>query len=428
MISPSPRASASTSEKIVPVPELEVQPEEVGLSSERLSRVDGLLRRYVDSGRLPGATVVVCRRSKVADSFSYGMRDVASRTPMHPDTIVRLFSMTKPVTAVAAMMLYEEGAFDLLDPVSSFIPSFANTRVWAGGNREAPLLEPQHTPMAIWNLFTHTSGLTYGFALDHPVDALYRRAGFKLATMIDLGLAEACDVIAGLPLLFQPGTEWNYSVSSDVLGRIVEVVSGKTLDAFFKERIFDPLGMTDTSFFVRPSDLGRLATLYIPQRGTGLASPLPLSRPERLMNPPRFLSGGGGLYGTAGDYVRFTKMLSNGGELDGVRLLAPGTLEFMTKNHLPGGAGLTEIGRRSLPDLIQPGTGFGLGFAVVTDPVAAKMPGPAGTYYWGGAASTAFFVDPVDETTVVFLTQLLPSSTYPIRRQLRQLLTQSIVD
>src|ERR1700722_4223518 len=180
---------------------------------------------------------------------------------MRPDTIVRLFSMTKPVTAVAAMMLYEEGAFDLLDPVSSLIPSFVRTLVWAGGNREAPVLEPQHAPMAIWHLLTHTSGLTYSFALDHPVDSLYRRAGFKLAMTIDLDLAEACDLLAGLPLLFQPGTAWNYSVSTDGLGRIVEIVSGKPLDVFFKERIFDPLGMVDTAFKVDPADLGRLATL-----------------------------------------------------------------------------------------------------------------------------------------------------------------------
>jgi CubicO group peptidase (beta-lactamase class C family) len=408
--------------------DLEVEPAEVGLDAERLGHVDALLRRYVDSGRLPGALVAVCRRSRIAHLYSYGMRDVASHSPMKPDTIVRLYSMTKPVTSVAAMMLYEEGAFDLLDPVSSLIPSFADTRVWAGGNREAPVLEPQHTPMAIWNLLTHTSGLTYSFALDHPVDALYRRAGFKLAPTIDLGLGEACDLLASLPLLFQPGTEWNYSVSTDVLGRIVEIVSGKSLDVFFKERIFEPLGMVDTDFKVAQANLSRLATLYIPAPGSGLASPLPFGRPERLTNNPRFLSGGGGLFGTAGDYVRFTNMLLNRGLLDGRRLLVPKTLELMTKNHLPGGALLTDIGRRSLPDLIQPGTGFGLGFAVLTDPVAAKVPGSAGTYYWGGAASTAFFVDPHDDLSVVFLTQLLPSSTYPIRRQLRQLVGQAVLD
>ncbi len=408
--------------------DLEVEPAEVGLDAQRLGHVDALLRRYVDSGRLPGTLVAVCRRSKIAHVYSYGMRDVASQTPMRPDTIVRLFSMTKPVTAVAAMMLYEEGAFDLLDPVASLIPSFARTLVWAGGNREAPVLEPQHAPMAIWHLLTHTSGLTYSFALDHPVDSLYRRAGFKLAMTIDLDLAEACDLLAGLPLLFQPGTEWNYSVSTDVLGRIVEIVSGKPLDVFLKERIFDPLGMVDTAFKVEPADLGRLATLYVPAPGTGarFASPVrtagsPDQQSEVPIRRRRALRDRRGLRPVHEDALERRRAR---------RLAITRTQDSRVddQDHLPGGALLTDIGRRSLPDLIQPGTGFGLGFAVLTDPVAAKLPGSAGTYYWGGAASTAFFVDPHDELSVVFLTQLLPSSTYPIRRQLRQLVAQAVLD
>jgi len=406
---------------------VEVDPREVGLSPERLERIDALVRRYVDRGLLPGALAMVTRNSKVAHLFTYGSRDLRAGTPMEVDTIVRLYSMTKPVTSVAAMMLYEEGAFDLYDPVSSVIPSFADAMVWAGGNRDAPVLEPQRAPMAMWNLFTHTSGLTYGFALEHPVDALYRRAGFGLGAPGGKTLADACDDFAGFPLVFQPGSAWNYSVSTDVLGRVVEVLSGKSLGAFFEERIFGPLGMVDTGFFVPAEKADRLAELYVPEAGSRRATLLPTSggAASRL---PSMLSGGGGLFGTAGDYHRFTQMLLGGGELDGMRLLGPRTVGLMTTNHLPGGATLTEFGRTSLPDLLQPGAGFGLGFAVVTDLAEAKIANGLGTYSWGGAASTTFFVDPVEKVTMVFLTQLLPSSIHPIRRELRQLVAQAIVD
>ncbi len=405
---------------------VEVDPRDVGLSPDRLERLDAVVRRYVDRGLLPGALAMVSRHSKVAHVFAYGSRDLKAGAPMEADTIVRLYSMTKPVTSVAAMMLYEEGAFDLYDPVSSFLPAFGDTLVWAGGNRDAPVLEPQRAPVAMWNLFTHTSGLTYGFALDHPVDGLYRRAGYGLGAPAGKTLAQACDDFAGFPLVFQPGTAWNYSVSTDVLGRVVEVLSGKSLDVFFRERIFGPLGMTDTGFSVQSEQVGRLAQLYVPERGTRRAThlPMPVESATRL---PSMLSGGGGLFGTAGDYHRFTQMLLGGGELEGIRLLGPKTVGLMTSNHLPGGATLTEFGRRSLPDLLQPGAGFGLGFAVVTDPVEAKIANGTGTYSWGGAASTFFFVDPAEKLTFVFLTQLLPSSTHPIRRELRQLVAQAIV-
>ena len=406
---------------------VEVDPLDVGLSPERLARLDSVVRRYVDRGLFPGALAMVSRHSKVAHLFTYGSRDVKAGTPMEADTIVRLYSMTKPITSVAVMMLYEEGAFDLYDPVRSVIPSFGDTMVWAGGNRDAPMLEPQRAPMQMWNLLTHTSGLTYGFALDHPVDALYRRDGYGLGAPGGKSLAEACEDFARFPLVFQPGTAWNYSVSTDVLGRVVEVLSGKSLDVFFEERIFAPLRMVDTGFFVPTEQSGRLAQLYIPERGSRRATLLPMPT-EPISKLPSMLSGGGGLFGTAGDYHRFTQMLLGGGELEGTRLLGPRTVGLMTSNHLPGGATLTEFGRNSLPDLLQRGSGFGLGFAVVTDPVEAKIANGIGTYSWGGAASTTFFVDPVDDVTMVFLTQLLPSSTHPIRRELRQLVAQSIID
>jgi CubicO group peptidase (beta-lactamase class C family) len=406
---------------------VEVDPGEVGLDAERLGRIDDLIRQYVDSAKLPGGLVLVTRRSKVAHIFTYGSRDIAAGTPMEVDTIVRLYSMTKAVTSVAAMMLYEEGAFDLLDPVGSILPAFADTKVWAGGNRDSPVLEPQLRQMEMWNLLSHTSGLTYGFALAHPVDALYRRAGYSLGGPSGVTLAEACDTFAGFPLLFQPGTAWNYSVSTDVLGRVVEVLSGKPLDVFMKERIFEPLGMSDTGFFVQESEIERLAELYVPQPGTRQATHLPMAR-AAATSSPSLLSGGGGLFGTAFDYHRFTQMLLGGGALDGVRLLSPRTVGLMTSNHLPGGANLASFGTSSLPDLLQPGSGFGLGFAVVTDPVEAKIANGIGTYSWGGAASTFFFIDPVEKMTLVFLTQLLPSSTWPIRRELRQLAAQAIVE
>ncbi|MFZ0668326.1 MAG: serine hydrolase domain-containing protein [Acidimicrobiales bacterium] len=406
---------------------VETDPSQVGLSPERLGRIDALIRRYVDDEKLPGALALVSRRSKVAHVYAYGRRNVAAGIPMEPDTIVRLYSMTKPVTSVAAMMLYEEGAFDLFDPVSSIIPAFAGTKVWAGGNRDSPVLVHQDPQMAIWNLMTHTSGLTYGFALDHPVDSLYRRAGFGLGAPSGIDLARACDTFAGFPLLFQPGSAWNYSVSTDVLGRVVEVVSGQTLDAFMKERIFEPLGMVDTGFNVSEAEVDRLAELYMPDPGTHRPTLIPTRR-ENVTRMPSMLMGGAGLYGTAADYHRFTQMLLHGGELDGERLLGPRTVGLMTRNHLPGGRYMTEVGRNSLPDLLQAGSGFGLGFAVVMDPAAAKLANGVGTYSWGGAASTFFFIDPVEEVTFVFLTQLLPSSTYPLRRELRQLVAQAIVD
>jgi CubicO group peptidase (beta-lactamase class C family) len=406
---------------------VETDPVQVGLSPQRLERIDALIRRYVDEQKLPGASVFVSRRSKIAHVYAYGQRDLATGAPMEMDTIVRLYSMTKPVTTVAAMMLYEEGAFDLFDPVGSIIPAFADTKVWAGGNRDSPVLIHQDPLMAIWNLMTHTSGLTYGFALNHPIDSLYRRAGFALGTPRGIDLGQACEMFAGFPLLFQPGSAWNYSVSTDVLGRIVEVASGQTLDVFMKERIFEPLGMPDTGFFVPEKEADRLAELYVPDPLTRRPTLIPTRR-ENVTRTPSMLMGGAGLYGTAADYHRFTQMLLHGGELDGARLLGPRTVDLMTKNHLPGGRSLTDMGRNSLPDLLQAGSGFGLGFAVVIDPVAAKLANGLGTYSWGGAASTCFFIDPVEEVTLVFLTQLLPSSTYPVRRELRQLVAQSIID
>jgi CubicO group peptidase (beta-lactamase class C family) len=355
------------------------------------------------------------------------MRDKEASLPVELDTLFRIYSMTKAITSVAAMMLYEEGAFELKDPVSRFIPAFADTKVYRSGSALNPVVEPQVEPIRIWHLLTHTAGLTYGFHHAHPVDAMYRTAGFEWGTPAGMDLAGCCDAWAAQPLLFQPGSEWNYGVSTDVLGRVVEVASGLSLDRFFAERIFEPLGMTDSSFWVEGPDVERLAALYAPAPVTREAVRLDAMGAAALARPSAF-SGGGGAVSTLGDYHRFTQMLLNRGELDGVRLLGTRTVRYMTQNHLPGGADLEAFGRPLFAETAFDGVGFGLGFSVVDDAVTNKVLSSVGEFAWGGAASTAFWVDPAEQITALFMTQLLPSSTHPIRPQLKQLVYQALID
>jgi CubicO group peptidase (beta-lactamase class C family) len=407
--------------------QLEVEPKEVGFDADRLTRIDRLLDRYVDDGRLPGWLVLVARHGRVAHLATGGSADVEANRPVGVDTLFRIYSMTKPITSVAAMMLYEEGAFELKDPVSRFIPSFRDLRVYRSGSALNPATEPASEPVRIWHLLTHTAGLTYGFHHAHPVDAMYRRAGFEWGAPPGTDLAACCDAWADLPLVFQPGTEWNYSVATDVLGRVVEVAAGTSLDRFFAERLFRPLGMTETSFWVDDADAGRLAALYSPSPKTGRIVRND-AMGKAVLTPPTFLSGGGGLVSTAGDYHRFTRMLLGEGELEGARLLGPRTVRYMARNHLPGGVDLETIGRPLFAETTYDGVGFGLGLSVVLDPVANKVPASPGEVAWGGAASTAFWVDRAEDVTAVFLTQLLPSSTLPVRSQLRQLVYQALID
>jgi len=407
----------------------EADPAEVGLDAERLRRIDRHFARYVDDGRLPGWLLVVSRRGRLAHVSRYGSRDLEAGLPVEPDTLWRLYSMTKPVTSVAAMMLYEEGMFELNDPVSRFIPAFAGVRVYAGGSDQRQVTVPATEPVRIWHLLTHTAGLTYGFLRVHPVDALYRAAGFEWAWPAGMDLAQACEAWAGFPLLFQPGTEWNYSVATDVLGRVVEVASGHRLDEFFAARILGPLGMPDTGFYAGGEAAGRLAALYVPAAGGTTARLDSLGRVPR--KPARLNSGGGGLLGTAADYHRFLHMLldtpgSPAGELDGIRLLSPRTVRYMGRNHLPGGLDLETFGRPLYAESAFGGVGFGLGFGVVIDPVLSRVVCSEGELAWGGAASTAFWVDQREDLAVAFYTQLLPSSTYRIRPQLRQLVYQAL--
>jgi CubicO group peptidase (beta-lactamase class C family) len=408
---------------------VEVDPAEVGFAADRLRRLDDNFTRYVDDGLLKGWLLTVSRQGKLAYVASHGQRDAEADLPVEPDTLWRIYSMTKPVTSVAAMMLYEAGAFELTDPVSKFIPSFKHMRVFTGGSDQRPVTVPATEPVRIWHLLTHTSGLTYGFHRTHPVDGMYRTAGFDLGLRPGT-LEEACDSWAEFPLLFQPGSEWNYSVSTDVLGRVVEVASGQGLDEFFAQRIFGPLGMTDTAFYAKPDDLGRLAALYA--RGLDGKAGRFNALAEEVRKPPVMLSGGGGLVSTAADYNRFLNMLlarqdSPAGELDGVRLLSPRTVSYMGRNHLPGNQDLEQFGRPLNAESPQRGVGFGLGFAVVLDPVPGRVDCSVGELSWGGAASTAFWIDPAEQITVTFFTQLIPSSAHPIRSQLRQLVYQALV-
>ncbi|MEV6877594.1 serine hydrolase domain-containing protein [Amycolatopsis sp. NPDC051128] len=405
--------------------EADVDPAEAGFDAARLSRIDAHFDRYVDNGRLPGWLAVVSRHGRIVHVGSGGQRDVEAGLPVETDTLWRIFSMTKPITSVAAMMLAEEGLLELDDPISRWLPEFASPAVYVKGSALKPLTEPAVAPIRVWHLLTHTAGLTYGFHHGHPVDAIYRAAGFEWGTPPGLDLAACCEQWASLPLLFQPGSEWNYSVATDVLGRVVEVVSGLPLDEFFATRIFSPLSMTDTGFVASSSS--RLAALYVPDPSSGRA--VRNDAFGRLGTArPACLSGGGGLVSSAADYWRFTEMLLRGGSLDDVRLLSPRTVSLMASNHLPGHVDLETFGRPLFAEMPFDGFGFGLGFSVLEDPVKARTLSSAGEFAWGGAASTAFWVDPDEDLTVGFYTQLLPSSAYRLRPQLRQLVYQALVD
>lgn len=405
--------------------DVEHEPAELGFDAARLGRIDAYLRRYVEDDALPGWQFVLTRGGNVVHTATGGRRDREQDLPMQPDTLFRIYSMTKPVTSVAAMMLYELGAFQLSDPVSTFLPAFAGARVYAGGSDLRPTTVPATEPVRMIHLLTHTAGLTYGFFRQHPVDAMYRAANLDGAggpAVTDL--ADLCDRIAAIPLLFQPGSEWAYSMATDVLGRVVEVISGQRLGDFFAQRIFQPLGMTDTGFGVRDDQLPRLARLYAQQPG-GLQ---PADGVAATVDRPTLELGGGGLISSAHDYHRFTQMLLRGGELDGHRLLGPRTVRFMTRNHLPGNTDLEHFGRPLYSEVPMRGAGFGLGFSVDLEPPATGRPGSAGAYAWGGAASTLFWVDPVEQLTAMFFTQVFTLHPLALRGALRQVVYQALVD
>ena len=403
------------------------KPEDVGLSPERLARIAPFFRtRYVETGRLPGVLTLVARQGQVAHLECTGYADVEHQVAVRPDTIFRIYSMTKPVTSVALLSLYEEGQFQLDDPVSRFIPSFAGLRVWEDGTPDKFRTTFPEREMTIRDLLTHTSGLTYGFMLRHPVDAIYRA---RAVERLDQTLAEMVDALADVPLLFSPGARWSYGVSTDVVGRLVEVMSGMPLDRFFASRIFGPLGMVDTGFEVPAAAAadGRLSASYLATGDDGMMLIDPVAT-SAYLRPQVLLSGGGGLVSTAADYLRFCRMLLNGGSLDGARLLGRKTVELMTSNHLPTGGDLASMGQPVFSETSYEGIGFGLGVSVVLDPSRAQVVGSVGEYAWGGMASTYFWVDPSEDLIAILMTQLVPSSAYPIRRELKVLVNQAIVD
>eukprot|EP01037_Dinobryon_pediforme_P005547 gene5547-5602_t len=400
-----------------------VRPEDIGLSSTRLSRIDGWMDRLVSDGKLPGVSVLVSRRGKLGYVRHTGLADIARGVPMADDTMVRIYSMTKPLTTAAIMMLYEEGRFQLDDPITRFLPYFANQRVLVGGNAARMETVPAVRAITFRDLMTHTSGLTYGFMAATLADAQYRALGIDFQTS-DLPLGDVVEKAASVPLLAQPGTAWNYSIATDVLGHLVAVISGQSFDSFVQQRLLNPLGMTDTGFTVPADKISRFAANYVP--GANGITLLDDPQNSRFTQPGKIPSGGGGLVSTAGDYLKFCTMLLNKGTFEGQTLLGRKTVELMTSNHL--GGDMASLGTKRFSESNYEGIGFGLGFSVTLDPARAQILGSRGEYAWGGAASTAFWVDPAEEMIVILLTQLTPSSTYPIRRELRVLTYQALVD
>jgi len=412
-------------------------PESAGMSKAALDRIeDHLKRRYIDAGRFPGTQLLLYRRGKVVHHAVQGFADLERKVAVKEDTIFRIYSMTKPITSVAFMMLVEEGRVALDEPVHRYIPEWKNLGVFQAGTAPAFLTRPPSRPMLIVDLLRHTSGLTYGFQQRSNVDAAYRE--MKIGEVEKAGtLQSMIEGLAKIPLEFSPGEAWNYSVSTDVIGYLIGEISGRPFEQFLKERIFDPLDMKDTDFFVPPGKAHRFAACYSasPQGATfhaaGRASGLTLQddpTTSAFLSPPAFISGGGGLCSTAADYLTFCRALLNGGELDGVRLIGPKTLALMTSNHLPGGRELPEMSRSLFSEAAYNGIGFGLGFSVTINPAQTLIPGSRGEYAWGGAASTSFWIDPAEELIAIFMTQVMPSTAYPIRRELRTMVYAGITD
>ena len=402
-------------------------PESAGMSQAAFDRLEAHLKhRYIDAGRFPGTQLLVYRRGKIVHHAVQGFADIERQRPLKDDSIFRIYSMTKPITSVAFMMLVEEGRVALDEPVHKYIPEWKNLGVFQAGVAPAFLTRPPARPMLIVDLLRHTSGLTYGFQQRSNVDAAYRE--MKIGAVEKSGtLQSMIDDLAKTPLEFSPGEAWNYSVSTDVIGYLIGKISGKPLETFLKERILDPLGMNDTDFFVPADKAHRLAACYAADGKGGMKLEDDPAK-SSFLAPPSFISGGGGLCSTAADYLTFCRALINGGELGGVRLIGPKTLALMTSNHLPGGRDLPEMSRSLFSEASYNGIGFGLGFSVTMNPAQTLIPGSSGEYAWGGAATTSFWIDPAEELIAIFMTQVLPSSAYPLRRELRTMVYAAITD
>lgn len=403
---------------------METAPERAGFSAARLDRItDHLATNYIEPQKIAGCQVVVSRHGHVAYYSSLGLMDIERQKPLREDAIFRIYSMTKPITSIALMQLYERGMFQLNDPIYRVLPAWREQQVYVSGEGEHLQLRNPDGPMTFRHLLSHTAGLSYG-GTHHPVDKLYqaqhvrRDEGDSLATFVDK--------LAGIPLHYNPGERWLYSYATDVCGHLVETLSGMTLDRYFATHIFEPLGMSDTAFSVSADKVDRFTANY--ERAPDKSLQL-IDDPEAstYLTPPSFLSGGGGLTGTTADYLRFCEMLRAGGELGGQRIIGSRTLGLMRQNHLRAGADLAQLAVGSFSETAYEGVGFGLGFAMSLSEVAAGALG-VGDYYWGGAASTIFWVDPNEDLVVIFMTQLMPSATFNFRGQLKNIIYSAIED
>jgi CubicO group peptidase (beta-lactamase class C family) len=412
---------------------MELAPKNTGLSTARLERItEHLERSYIAPGKIAGCQVAVARHGHLAYFRSLGSMDLERGKAMADDAIFRIYSMTKPITSVALMTLYERGYFQLNDPVSRFFPAWKSQRVWKSGRGAEMVTEAPIRPLSMRDMLCHTGGLTYGAALvalgapdaGLPVDDVYRELGVRRGG--GETLTEFMDKLAKVPLLYQPGERWMYSLSTDVCGALVEKISGVRFDRYLKESIFDPLGMKDTAFDVAPDKVDRFCANY--RRGADKSLKL-LDDPQSsdYLTAPTFFSGGGGLTGTTEDYLRFCEMLRRGGEFEGARILGPRTVDLMHRNHLKDGRDLTQMAIGGFSETANEGVGFGLGFATTIDGVKNGGMGE-GDYYWGGAASTIFWVDQKEDLSVVFMTQLMPSGSFNFRGQLKSLIYSAIMD
>jgi CubicO group peptidase (beta-lactamase class C family) len=403
-----------------------VDPEAAGMDGHRLERLtEHFESNFVEPGKIPGCQITVVRRGHVAYYRSLGLMDLERQRPMADDAIFRIFSMTKPIVSVALMQLYERGMFQISDPVHRFIPEWRTLKVGVLGDDGSMDLVKPDRPMDLRDVLMHTTGLPGALFPGNPIDDAF--AQDRAAHYKGLTLEAITALLAQHPLKFQPGTKWNYGLSTDIVGRLVEILSGLPLDEYLRQEIFEPLGMEDTGFFVPEASAHRLSALYQYRPAN---TPKLFDDPEtsRYLRPRSYLSGAGGLASTTHDYVAFCQMLANGGQLNGRRVLGRKTLDLMTRNHLANGATLAEMAVGGFGEAGFDGVGFGLGFAVGQGPVATGMAGSAGDFYWGGAASTAFWIDPSEDLFVVFMTQLMPSIAYPFRAQLRSLVYQAIDD
>ncbi len=394
----------------------------LGLSAPRLDRLTGWGAGLVADEKLAGVLTLVARGGEIAHQACHGMADRERGVPLRPDSLFRIYSMTKPITSLAILMLYEEGRFLLDDPISRFLPAFQDMRVFAGGTNQRPITIPAERPITFRHLLTHTAGLTYGFLDQHPVDALYRAS-----TLDRIAVGESMDQqiarLAALPLRAQPGAEWHYSVATDVLGHLVTVISGQDFADFLASRVFAPLGMTDTWFTVPDAHLPRFTSVYA-KAPDGRLTVIDDAQASPFAQPGRLSSGGGGLISTAADYLRFCQLILGQGEAFGTRLLGRKTVALMTADHVgetETGAGLARLG-----GVHRQGLGFGLGFQVLLNPARAQILGSPGEISWGGAASTQFFIDPAEDLISILMTQFMPSGTYPLGQQLRVLTYQAL--